>query len=130
MVAALIAAWMALVVVVIGAHDDATGGLLHSRVGVQLRSLASTASRSGGPGLQADAAHVDRGSPVDDHEPMMATASLQSSAPVVAGGVAAVHVPVAGLLAGAAAVVGGRSCGSAMVLAGQDRLTRLCMSRR
>lgn len=126
------AAWMALWLVVIGAHNATPNGLLHAEPRAPYPPHALVTSLGTEFAVNADHPHIGKGSPSIHHEPFM-TAVLPRSATngLVALGVVAAVVAVAARLARLAAPAGrGPPVAPAAFFAGPDLLTRLCLSRR
>jgi len=130
LVAALMAAWMALAVVVLGAHDGTHSSVLclqlSSRPAPQPPARSSSVQSASDPDNQ----HVHKRSPTDHHEPLAVTAMPRSATAWVIGGAAAALGAVAAGWARAGVLVRRGPQGSALVAAGQDILARFCLSRR
>lgn len=129
-VAVLTAAWMALWVVVIGAHYGSHSNSLYLELVPPGQPQALATSPRAEFVLDADHRHLDGGSPADHNEPTMAVGLPWSSATLVTGGVVTMLVAVAAWLNSGAMLAGQGSHGSADVFAGQELLTRFCLSRR
>ncbi|WP_116672427.1 hypothetical protein [Mycobacterium kubicae] len=126
----LTAAWLALGLVVIGAHDGMHSILLTSELGASNSPHALMIPPRVESVLDFDHPDFDDGSSADHHEPMMAIVLPRSTAVLVAGGMATTSVALAGSLASDAMLGGRGPHGSAAVCAGQDVLMRFCLSRR
>lgn len=130
LVAALTAAWMALAVVVLGAHDGTHSSVLCLQLSARPAPQAPARSPSAHSASDTDNQHVHKRSPTDHHEPLSVTAMPRSAAAWVIGGAAAALGAVVAGWARAGALGGHGPHGSALVDAGQDILARFCLSRR
>ncbi|EUA12145.1 lpqS family protein [Mycobacterium kansasii 732] len=97
-VAAAAAVWMALWVVIIGAHNSAHGGLLHSEPPASHPPHALISTVGAEYAVNVDHPHVGKGSSTAHHEQFMTAVLPRSASTLVALGVMAALVAAAGWL--------------------------------
>ncbi|MGV7301732.1 putative copper homeostasis (lipo)protein LpqS [Mycobacterium kansasii] len=129
--AAAAALWMALWVVVIGAHNSAHGGLLHAATPTPHPPHVLVTSVGAEFTVTVDHPHAGKDSSTAHHEQFLTAVLPRSASALAALGVLAAVIAVAGgstqfrVLAGR-----GPPAPVGALVAGQDLLTRLCLSRR